>query len=329
MAPTSVASAPWPMGTLYNRGMKWIIPDALPPAALSQSLGQALVSADPQLPALFDRYLAHSEPSPVHQHGCTPAERLMVESLGWKRHHPDLPAGSALAALHAGLTDASEPVWMAQICSTMITAERAVLLTLPHLQMTPGDFEALQAAATDLMSSNSDGITFEPVTAGNWIVKGPLPAPAWLPSPAAIQGKDVGDWWPTQSHWRAWRRLLNEIQMCWHEHAVNTDREQAGLPAINGLWLYGGGHGWVPQEPEDTHWKTDLAEPASQGDWQRWVNRYRQVIAEIRKLDPSHSIILTGEDRIVHLKPRQKTWLSRLLSRPKQSDSWNQWWNSV
>jgi hypothetical protein len=34
---------------------------------------------------------------------------------------------------------------------------------------------------------------------------------------------------------------MNETQMLFHTHAVNTSREAAGQPAINSLWCWGGG----------------------------------------------------------------------------------------
>ena len=37
------------------------------------------------------------------------------------------------------------------------------------------------------------------------------------------------------------RRWLNEIQMFLHVHPVNAKRQAAGLPAVNSLWLWGGG----------------------------------------------------------------------------------------
>ena len=36
-------------------------------------------------------------------------------------------------------------------------------------------------------------------------------------------------------------RWLNEVQMFLHGHPVNTQREAAGQPSINSLWLWGGG----------------------------------------------------------------------------------------
>lgn len=38
-----------------------------------------------------------------------------------------------------------------------------------------------------------------------------------------------------------WHRILNEVQMLFHEHAVNVRRDQRGEPAINSLWFWGGG----------------------------------------------------------------------------------------
>lgn len=38
-----------------------------------------------------------------------------------------------------------------------------------------------------------------------------------------------------------WHALLNEIQMLFHTHPVNSAREQRGEPAINSLWFWGGG----------------------------------------------------------------------------------------
>ena len=38
-----------------------------------------------------------------------------------------------------------------------------------------------------------------------------------------------------------WRARLNEIQMLFHGHPVNQERESRGQPTINGIWPWGGG----------------------------------------------------------------------------------------
>ena len=50
---------------------------------------------------------------------------------------------------------------------------------------------------------------------------------------------------PTGADSHIWNRLHNEIQMMWHAHPVNQSREQRQLPAVNGIWLHGGGR-WQP-----------------------------------------------------------------------------------
>lgn len=38
-----------------------------------------------------------------------------------------------------------------------------------------------------------------------------------------------------------WRKLLTEIQIRWHQHPLNEQREAQGVRTINGVWLHGGG----------------------------------------------------------------------------------------
>ena len=57
-----------------------------------------------------------------------------------------------------------------------------------------------------------------------------------------------------------WNRLHNEIQMAWHAHDVNAQRESNGVRTINALWLHGGGR-WKPLPPiEFTQVHSDAAE---------------------------------------------------------------------
>jgi len=41
---------------------------------------------------------------------------------------------------------------------------------------------------------------------------------------------------------RHYLKLINEVQMLMHAHPVNLARENEGRPAVNGLWLWGGGN---------------------------------------------------------------------------------------
>jgi hypothetical protein len=54
-------------------------------------------------------------------------------------------------------------------------------------------------------------------------------------------GRDVDTLLPRGDDALAWHRIFNEIQMLLHNHPVNEAREDAGLPAINSVWFWGGG----------------------------------------------------------------------------------------
>ncbi len=60
---------------------------------------------------------------------------------------------------------------------------------------------------------------------------------------SAVWGGDVKAYLPQGRDALRWQRLSNEIQMLLHGHVVNQERERRGLPVINSLWLWGGGHG--------------------------------------------------------------------------------------
>lgn len=98
----------------------------------------------------------------------------------------------------------------------------------------------------------------------------PAPVYWWLAADApwsletrsldAAHGASVRALWPHGPDAARWRRLLTDVQMRWHEHPVNAAREARGLPAVNALWLHGGG-AWRPlsQRPFDALLGTDLA----------------------------------------------------------------------
>ncbi len=56
-----------------------------------------------------------------------------------------------------------------------------------------------------------------------------------------VAGQDINAFLPQGEEAADWHRLLNEVQMLFHDHPVNVAREQRGEPAINSLWFWGGG----------------------------------------------------------------------------------------
>jgi hypothetical protein len=75
------------------------------------------------------------------------------------------------------------------------------------------------------------------MSAQHWLLR-PPPLTAMAGAPLPLPDADSADA-------LRWSRLHNAIQMRWHAHPVNEEREARGLPIVNGLWLHGGGT-WKP-----------------------------------------------------------------------------------
>ena len=59
--------------------------------------------------------------------------------------------------------------------------------------------------------------------------------------PEKVIARNVYDYLPQGDDASYWNKITNEIQMLLHEHPINQQRELKHLPAINSVWLSGGG----------------------------------------------------------------------------------------
>jgi hypothetical protein len=147
-----------------------------------------------------------------------------------------------------------------------------------------------------------------------------------------------------------WNRLHNEIQMAWHEHAVNEQREANGVRTINAIWLHGGGQ-WKPLPPiefaqvqsDEPEWQGAAHAAGSRGlpagarvadtalvviddalvskqrqDWSAWLQAITAVDQALLE-HPADSVdlILCGNTlRKFQLRPfdRYKAWRRRTLA---------------
>ncbi len=115
-------------------------------------------------------------------------------------------------------------------------------LIVKSLAPAPINATEAQALAEDAEPAVRDaGATLRVVDASHWFLSF---RPDWLldtvPLDAAL-AESVSDVMPIGSDASRWRKLLNEVQIGWHQHVVNAAREERGDRTINSLWLHGGG----------------------------------------------------------------------------------------
>jgi hypothetical protein len=341
--------------------MEYIVEQALPPASLATALGQSLKQSRPELnKQLSDLKGSQSQLSPQLV-GCTPFEVRVLTLNGWSQSVSQIP-GQALAAWQLAVTQSAAPIWAAQLCSTQIGTSAASLRPLSTLELSHDDALSLCEAAQPSFGHKDDAIWVEAVTPSLWRVHAPLAELVHTVSPEALAGQNIAGWWPDSDAWLAWRRILNEIQMVWHNHPVNDARLERGLPAINGVWLYGGAPGWQPlmqpavvqaqpmarnpthtpaqslSQPQPYQLISTLRPFVMSSDWsgwlEAWLNNVLPLVIEMQKGSTHASsptqLTLTGQDRLVTLtqfNQNQPNWLKK-LARPFTKNDWSTWWHS-
>lgn len=129
-----------------------------------------------------------------------------------------------------------------------------------------------------------------------------------------------------------WHRISNEIQMLLHSHAVNEAREAKGEPAINGVWLWGGGRrpavrgrhfsavGSVEELALALAASADISIVPPGDDGERWLQRVHETAGP----EPHALLVLTQLTAAAHrgdlgawrndLEELDRRWLAPLLA---------------
>jgi hypothetical protein len=163
-------------------------------------------------------------------------------------------------------------------------------------------------------SFEQEGKLLEYGNAATWFVR----ADDWnglqTASPDAACGHNLEFWLPEGPGEKAWRRLHNEIQMLWHAHPVNRDRESSGLLPANALWLWGGAKGKMAGWPDAFSGK--YTDSFKLSGWMQAFARYvpRNVADctadELMAMRPQHGLLVLDGLIGPALASDWETWLA-------------------
>ncbi|QEK92569.1 hypothetical protein E2544_12410 [Achromobacter insolitus] len=308
-----------------------VIPGALPALPVAAELAKHLPERAPTLHGWLQAGAARPQAYDLRAQGCTPYESWQLDRAGYVPE-PGLPPGAGLGPLVAGAqADGNGPVWLAELVHLALGTDQATLLDPGLMDLRAEESAALLDTARPLFEGT--GFSVEPLAAERWRLRLPDGLRPQTASPLAVAGHRLNDWWRQDAEARPWRRLLNEIQMAWHEHPVNDARAARGLPPVNALWLYGGGAPWTQARPAPARVYTNLDAPQRAGDWAAWLDALAALDAQhLRPLAGKHGLpaapaelLLLGEDRKVALTLKPRGGLLGLLPAPKKN--WSAWWS--
>jgi hypothetical protein len=316
--------------------MQIVLPGALPASPpIAAELAKRLPSVAPTLTAWLQAANALVAPFDPHKHGCTPYEGWCLQQAGFQPL-PGQQLGAGLGPLRAGsaaVAGDGEPVWVVDLAHVALGTDRASLIPAVALDLNAEDGAALFEAVRPLFDDSE--FRAETLRPHRWRVR--LPVGMTLPtaSPEAVTGQTLNDWWPQQASARPWRRMMNEIQMVWHDHPVNEARMARGQLPINGLWLYGGAAPWAHASPAHPLPEVldALQAPCAAEDWSAWLDAIAALDAGTLKplADAAGAprqaltVLLLGRERSVRLSLKPRSPLLRWL--PPPNKDWRAWWS--
>lgn len=215
-----------------------LLPFALPPTAMGPDLLRAMQT--PSLAVL----LARGKSTPAAAHDAF-AHALPHES--WLATAFGLPSGSppdsspplALQAMHRRGFAPESGIWFVLNPVHIHIARDHLVLTDPRrLALADADSRTLFALAAPLFEEVGQQLVYG--DAATWFLRADSWAELQTATPDATCGHNIDIWMPKGPTARDWRKVQNEIQMHWHDCAVNQAREDGGLDPVNSLWLWGG-----------------------------------------------------------------------------------------
>jgi len=162
----------------------------------------------------------------------SPESQTLEQWLQDAFDQPDGPLAAGALALASIGQDAGDAWWVrADPVHLRVLRDRVVVAPGEALQVSPAEADELADALNRHFSGTAK---FHTLDARRWVAhldteKGFLDSPALVAA-----GRDVATA-------RGSEAMLTEIQMLLHSHPVNEAREARGEPAVNSLWLWGGG----------------------------------------------------------------------------------------
>ncbi len=228
-----------------GRHLTLVVPGLFGPASVEgadQAEVACLLTEGLSLPAL-ERFLSRATPiAPEHPEQGLAA--LLFGCFGAAREGPDWPVAAITRRRDGG--SGSDDWWLrADPVHLRVDMGGLVLLDSADLRITAVEAEALAAEINAQLDDPSWRL--QALAAKRWYLNLDQAPRLATESPWEVSGSSVADHLPRGEEAERWRARVNDIQMILHASPVNRARERRGEPAINSLWLWGGGR--TPRVP--------------------------------------------------------------------------------
>ena len=197
-----------------------------------------------------------------------------------------------LCALGADLSIGDEYV-VAATPVTLVADRDLVVLAGRVADLRDDESGALIARLNDHFAE--DGVSFAAARPAAWFAHAERSFDLSTTPLDAALGRPIAGFLPRGRDGKTWQRWQVEIQMIFHEHAINDERAALGLPPVSGVWLSGNGR---LRDIVESALTNVFAGGDEAGDLARGFARRVGLSADA--LPDAHGAILAGAPREAH-----------------------------
>lgn len=158
----------------------------------------------------------------------------------WLAHWLGLPPECPIAACGPLADGQPDARWRIDPVHLHVGRDHLVLTDPAALALSEADAQALARAIEPLLAD--EGLALGMPVPNRWTLRetdAARPLRLKTRSLLGALGRNIDSRQPSGEDARRWRRLVNEVQMTWHEHPVNERRQSEGLLTVNSLWIEG------------------------------------------------------------------------------------------
>ncbi len=185
----------------------------------------------------FNSALAQLLSKGLVSHIEAPLEALICEQFG-QQSRPDFP----IAAICAGADglEVDDAYWL-RADPVHLVLQRDCFSLHEAVPLPIDAAHAKTMVASLNQHFNQDGLMFLIGNSGAWYLRTDKNLDIKTSLPSVVAGKNIHQFMPQGLAASKWLAVLNEVQMLLFEHPANVARESLGQPAVNSIWLSGGG----------------------------------------------------------------------------------------
>ncbi|GGX28845.1 hypothetical protein [Undibacterium squillarum] len=266
------------------KNLTLILPFAIPPAEFLTDFRKSL-----KMPALSQLFAGLEQTSTHSIDDFSPALPHEYWQAGM---HLQAPVNSPPVAWHlmqsAGIP-VTEGFWfLLQPIHIHVARDHLVLTDTERLEISQAEAEAFFAIAAEVAAEY--GLTLQYGNPQQWFVRADKWCELRTSTTAAASGHNIDIWMPRGEGERQWRQFQNEIQMRWHDHPLNQEREMRGLRTVNSVWISCGAGQHLPSFQNSVIWSgkyhadqhpvlqvNTLSSHALNSDWGMWLDQMQTL----------------------------------------------------